>query len=272
MNELSPRARALVDAARDGDQPTPADRDRVGRALAGTIAGGAVMLAAGSASTAAGALSAKAVAGLVVASVMVGGTATVGVVALQHPARTRPAVVQTVRRAAEPLPPMAARAPLAEPAPAPAEAPPGVAPAPAAEEPRKAPVVRRETVEAPTPTPMPTPSPMPSPSPSPTPTLAPTPTPTARADTLAAEARDLRQVQRALQDGDAVRALGLLDAQAGRYPGGVLAEERAAARVVALCQAGRQAEAAPAISAFLRTYPRSPLVGRVRSACRGPLP
>jgi hypothetical protein len=47
----------------------------------------------------------------------------------------------------------------------------------------------------------------------------------------------------------------------------VLGEERTAARVVALCGAGRQAEGRSLATTFLARHPSSPLAPRVRSAC-----
>lgn len=74
----------------------------------------------------------------------------------------------------------------------------------------------------------------------------------------------------ALHAGDAARALTLLDQHARAYPNGVLAEERAAERVAALCALGRGAEAREARAAFLREHLRSPLSARVRDLCGVP--
>ncbi len=81
-------------------------------------------------------------------------------------------------------------------------------------------------------------------------------------DPLAAETRRLRDAHGALRAGDAPKALALLGEQ-----GGQLGEERAAARVLALCQLGRVAESEAARAAFLREHPRSPLADRVRGGC-----
>jgi len=62
-------------------------------------------------------------------------------------------------------------------------------------------------------------------------------------DSLRAESQLLGEAHRAMNDGDGARALRLLDAYRQRFPRGVLREEHAVARVLALCQAGRRAEA-----------------------------
>ena len=71
----------------------------------------------------------------------------------------------------------------------------------------------------------------------------------------------------ALHAGDAARALTLFDQHAREYPHGILAEERAAERIAALCALGREAEAREAGAAFLRDHRRSPLSARVRGLC-----
>jgi outer membrane protein assembly factor BamD (BamD/ComL family) len=71
----------------------------------------------------------------------------------------------------------------------------------------------------------------------------------------------------ALKAGDAASALDALDEHARRFPNGILAEERASQRVVALCSAGRIAEAQAEGERFLREHPLSPAATRVRGAC-----
>jgi hypothetical protein len=84
-------------------------------------------------------------------------------------------------------------------------------------------------------------------------------------DPLIAETRRLREAHGALQAGDAQKALALLGEE-----GGQLGEERAAARVLALCQLGKVAEMEAARAAFLRDHPRSPLASRVGAGCSNP--
>ena len=84
---------------------------------------------------------------------------------------------------------------------------------------------------------------------------------------LAEEIALLRQAQQALGKSQAERSLALLDAMAERHPNGQMGEEATAARVLALCEAGRAAEAHAHAERFLSTYPGSVLAGRVRSSC-----
>ena len=84
---------------------------------------------------------------------------------------------------------------------------------------------------------------------------------------LAAESRALAAVQRALRDSEPERALGMLDEQDRTFARGVLAEERSAARVMALCDAQRADDAERAKVAFSVRHPKSPLLVRVRESC-----
>lgn len=77
----------------------------------------------------------------------------------------------------------------------------------------------------------------------------------------------LREVQRSLTQRDGARALDLLDNLAARHPAGVLREERLAARVFALCAAGRVNEAREAGKRFVAELPASVQVVRVRASC-----
>jgi hypothetical protein len=99
--------------------------------------------------------------------------------------------------------------------------------------------------------------------------VAPAPT---EQSTLEAELALLRDAKKALNDGDANRCLALLDDHQKRFPSGVLGEESAATRVLALCSAGRTTEATVAAKDFLGRYPKSPSAPRVRSSCGGSSP
>lgn len=87
------------------------------------------------------------------------------------------------------------------------------------------------------------------------------------ADSLLAETQRLREAHGALREGDPEKALALLSEQAAEDEGQKLREERAAARVLALCKLGRVDEARAEAEAFLNQNPRSPLADRVRKAC-----
>jgi Outer membrane lipoprotein len=84
---------------------------------------------------------------------------------------------------------------------------------------------------------------------------------------LQEEARLLAEVQTALGAGHGPQALDKLKEYDQRFAGGVLRAEADAARVFALCQSGRRAEAQAAARRFLRKYPTSPSAARVQQAC-----
>jgi len=89
----------------------------------------------------------------------------------------------------------------------------------------------------------------------------------ADASTLAAEAALLQRAQTALAAGDPEAALVRLGEHARGYKDGVLARERDALRVTALCAAGRTDEGRAEGDAFLRAHAGSLLAERVRGAC-----
>jgi len=86
---------------------------------------------------------------------------------------------------------------------------------------------------------------------------------------IEAELALLASAQAAIQRGDYATALAKLDEHQRSFPGGVLGEERTAARVVALCGAGKEREAQALATTFLAEHPMSPLAPRVRGACSG---
>jgi hypothetical protein len=77
----------------------------------------------------------------------------------------------------------------------------------------------------------------------------------------------LRGAQRQLHRGEARAALALLAEHAQRFPTGVLAHERDASRVLALCQAGDFKSARAQAERFLQRSPQSPFAERVRASC-----
>ena len=85
--------------------------------------------------------------------------------------------------------------------------------------------------------------------------------------TLDAELRLVRGGATALAAGDASRALSLFDEHARAFPNGLLAEERAAERISALCALGRNDEGRSAATIFLRDRAGSPLAASVRASC-----
>lgn len=84
---------------------------------------------------------------------------------------------------------------------------------------------------------------------------------------LNAETVLLARAQRALGSGSPGDALPWIQQHAARFPNGALAQEREAARVLALCALKRTGEARRATQQFLRVWPSSPLADRVRTAC-----
>jgi RNA polymerase sigma-70 factor (ECF subfamily) len=87
------------------------------------------------------------------------------------------------------------------------------------------------------------------------------------APNVAGEIALLDEAQRALASGQPDRALQILDRHAREFPRGSLIEERSAARIIALCALGRLTTARAESAAFVRRFPSSPLVDRVRAAC-----
>ena len=89
---------------------------------------------------------------------------------------------------------------------------------------------------------------------------------------IGAEVALLGQANGEMQAGRASQALALLDEHVRRFPSGALAEERQAARILALCAVGRADESREARGQFLREHPQSPQVARVRGACNEGVP
>lgn len=275
MNELSREARRVVEAGRAGDDPTDADRARLRRAVMGAVAAGGIATAgtahagaaaakgvacgaaAASKTVSLGSVAAKVILGVALAGAVGAGVAvgTSGEQALrgdvpaatgvspQHASAASPRGAQpgegaapVVRAEAEG---MEERAPEAAPV-----APPAGAEARARSLPRPSGVGSQAKASAGT-------GGAGGGSPS----------------TLEDETRKLGEAHRALRSGDPERALKLLDEQSAAYAQGELREERAAARVLALCNAGKTAEASAAAASFLRENPLSPLADRVRAAC-----
>lgn len=85
-----------------------------------------------------------------------------------------------------------------------------------------------------------------------------------------AERRALARVQHALRDGRFAEAVAGLDRDDRAFTGGALVEERAAARVLALCGSGDAAGAQLRATAFVARYPGSPLRSRVLASCPTP--
>ncbi len=277
MNEsLGYDARALIDQASGGDDPSQADRERMrarlalamvattgGFAVAGAVkassaASGSLVPAASVASvssvaavgatvgaTGLAAIGTKIAVAVALVSALGGGGALVVSAAHRNAARAEsPVAVATVAIAA--APPVAPTVPAA-PAVTTASA---VASAPVA-----APVVNAA-------------APHPAVSASSASAAA---SPSTDTPDVADELVLLREARSALKAGNAERSLQILAEHAHRFPHGALTEEREAARAVATCAtvaSGGSADTARAtVARFFRLYPRSLHASRVHNAC-----
>ena len=273
MNELGPKARSLIDAVQEADEPNVRDLARVRAKLDARLG------LAGAAATMAASMSAKASAGVgigagtavgsgaaggslfggaalatgkvVLAVALTGASVTAGISVYRaeqgSPVEPTPAAAKLVSRPAErgalpaPAAPrqIAAREPDVERLEQPnAERAPQEArlPEPRRREPVALQLPREDSVKD-------------------------------GEDSVKDEAALLASARAAIGSGDAELALERLDEHAIRFPRGVLVQERRAARVLALCASGRASEARAAAEAFIAENPRSPLVSSVRRAC-----
>jgi hypothetical protein len=237
MNERDPELEGLFRAARREEEPTDEDRRAVRRALAARLAtaaaaGAVVTVSTRAAAAASGgaALGKATLVGWFAAGLGAGAAvgAAVTVAVVTRSPDVPPAPARSVSAAPIHSAPRGAP-PLGEPA----GMPDAQAPAPSA-----APLVREPTRPAPSAPP-----------------------------SLEVETRALGDVQRALREGRPDEALRLLAQQDASFARGSLKEERAAARVLALCAAGRVAEGRAARERFLASYPQSPAADRVRATC-----
>lgn len=257
MNELSPRVRAIVEAGRAADDPTGEDRARVRGAVLRAIAAGApVALGAASAKAAKGGAGIKIAGGGIAAKI--GGAIGIAVVAgaglLAAASRENVRVLRSEEALSGLVAAVGVPDPPAVEAPAPLQ---NEAPEPAPESPREA-AIRQDSARTEG-----------DPRGGLRGKTSPRPSEGAPASSLEEETKRLREAHKALRSGQPERALELLEEQSTTFASGELREERAAARVFALCEAGKTSEAKAAAQAFLIKSPRSPLAGRVRGACAG---
>jgi hypothetical protein len=92
-------------------------------------------------------------------------------------------------------------------------------------------------------------------------------TPSKRVDRLAEEVAILSQAAKALRAGRAADALSALNEHQKKFPGGLLTQERRAARAEALCSLGRFSEAQTELTVLGRSA-ESPLLVRARERCK----
>jgi hypothetical protein len=233
MSDLDQQARAIVDAGRDAEQPSAADRDRIKRAVLVQIAAGGAI-----ASTAvAGTLSLGAKVGLAVVAVTLVGGGAVGVLKARgsHAPAVPPARLAPAASPVPTLPPAAVVEAVPQPAPATMDDKPGKV-----ERPRKATPSLGRGEKGPA------------------------------ADQITAEVEVLKRAREELRLGRPARALEALIEYDRRFDRGVLGEEREAMAAIAACQASPGPAAQAGAEAFMRKAPASPLRERVREACITP--
>jgi hypothetical protein len=227
MADLSPEARALVEAGRSALRPAAADRERILAALRARTAGDGG--GNGGAGTAGGGFGWPALAvtlvgvGIVIGGILYGlrgGETHVSVAPATSANDSAPAV--TTAAVAQELAPVAASA-------VPAVAALGSADATGPEAPR---APARHT-----------------------------------GDHLAEEVALMSRAETELHAGRFTNALQLLDEHRREFPQGTLAQERLAARIQALCGLGRVKEADAALARLTRSSPQSLHEDSARAAC-----
>jgi hypothetical protein len=272
MSELSREARAVLEAARGGDEPTAADRARVRTALAAALGSAAATCTAEAAATSSAAPGASG--GM--AAIGGGGWATglkvLLAVALVG-AGTGGYLMLRGGGSATEVP--AAPAAMAE---APAMAPdphrgvPGVTieamplPTPSASTTAETPAADGEAAQPAGDSAVPAPAASRAGAKASGDARAKKPAGSGTAS-LARERQLIAAANRALRDGDATGALRLLDRHAADFEDGVLVQERATARVLALCELGRVEAARAEAASLLARWPRSPHAARIRASC-----
>jgi hypothetical protein len=231
MNDLDSRSRAIVEAARDADDPSPADRNRIRHAVLVQLAAGAV------ASTAvAGTMTVGMKLGVAVLAVSLVGGSAAGVVHWRRPH----GAASVAAHARVPVVSRTTASPVAMPevAIAPVIAAPSVeSQARRPDKPRKvAGQISQEREE----------------------------------DQLNAEVAVLKRAREDLRLGRPAQALEALREYDRRFGKGTLDEERQAMAAIAACQAHPGPSARAQAQAFMLSSPNSPLLNRVRVTCITP--
>lgn len=294
MSELSREAQAIIDAARDADAPTTADRARVRAALAAKIGAPAVGADAAAsaggnagpsglmnasdapvgatsvpATTASGAGKGALAAKFLVGALVIGGLGIGGYFLLGSEqddvarASTDAPAVSVVTK----LPAPSAAATTVEPsAPAvsaePANADEAVAeeaPESAAQtepEPRAASKRERRANRH-----------RPAATNGHSSKAVPAATSTDSLANLREEKKIISKAKEVLEAGNPSLAMKVLERHAARFPDGVLAQERAGLRILALCDLGEIERARAEAERFLERWPRASMAHRVRTAC-----
>jgi hypothetical protein len=247
MNDLDFRARAIVDAARDADLPSPDDRDRIKRAVLVQVAAGvaASTVAAGTVSAGVGmslGMSLGMKVGLAVLAVSLVGGGTVGY--WQWTGQHRLASVVKDDPKARSATRAAAASPVEIPAVA---ASPALVSAQVEGKARKPDRMRKLAGQA-----------------------SGDGERLAAEDQLNGEVAVLKAAREELRLGRPAQALEALLEYDRRFGKGVLGEERQAIAAIAACQTYPGPSARAQALAFMRSSPASPLLARVRAACITP--
>jgi hypothetical protein len=254
MSELSPKARLLLDRAREAAVPLPADRTRVRALLRARLAPLPHPLATGPA-LAKGALVIVVAAAAVLASLRFGAapsTRTVPAAVSPPPTRSVPPAVDR----AVPAAPVEPARSVSPPAPTRDVASTG----------RLGRTRRQRESGSPVATPPPPAPAEAGAAPEAEPTAAEPPPPAPRPVSLTEELRVISSAQATLRR-DPADSLRLTDEWAARFPRGALHEEALAVRILSLCALGRTAEAGPLTAQLLTGYPHTTYAPRVREAC-----
>ena len=253
---LGPGARSLIDAARDADRPTRADRERIKRSV--LLRAGVIGAATATTATAATATAALSITNKVV--ILVLATAAVGGGAVAWRAAGRGPVRGTI--SSEAVPPRAPAASQSPPLATEAEAPPIAVAPPRRDAPESQPLeAKPRRLQVAKAEPPPTTSRR---------SVAAESAPEDRAivsDPVATEVALLRSARAEIQAGRPAAALRILSDHGERFPRGALEEERRALEAIASCQLRPGAESRARAEVFFRTHPQSPMTERVRAAC-----
>ena len=295
MSDLSPRARAIIDQARDADGPSPADRARIRAALyaqiglLGSVAGsgdaGAGGLGAGDGiGAAAGAAGSTGAAKLALAVMVALGLGIGGYFLASKREPVPPGAEPAVSLAPAPSPlPEVSPAPAEIATPAPASTPDPVSPDPVPADPVSVepapadatPGLERSSARRSKPRSAPrarSSSPGSINEPGTEPRGEPKTGPEAEpaGSTVAAlgeESRLIRDARRALREGDAATALQRMIEHQERFRDGQLVQERQALRIIALCKLDRVEQARREATMFTSRWPSSPHGARIRASC-----
>ena len=237
MNDLNSQARAIVEAARDADEPSPADRARIKHAILVQVAAGVVASTAAAGTLTVG-MSLGMKIGLLVLSVSLVGGGAVGVVHWQGKHRTASLTTPMARPTAIKREALPAATPVVAPSSA-------IAPVQTESKVRQPDKPRKLVAQGGADR-------------------------TSPEDPLNAEVAVLGRAREELRLGRPAQALEALLEYDRRFGKGVLGEERQAIAAIAACQVHPGPSARAQAQAFMHSTPKSPLLDRVRAACLTP--